>query len=111
MRDKERQKKAQKAWYKRNKKHMYEKQQAQRAELRRWLREEILANAKCARCPENHIGCLDFHHRNPTEKEIEISDAVDRKWSKERVSGELKKCDILCSNCHRKLHWNEKHGE
>ena len=27
----------------------------------------------CARCNENHIACMDFHHINPSEKEYEVS--------------------------------------
>ena len=30
----------------------------------------------CARCPENHIACMDFHHIDPNEKEYEVSNLV-----------------------------------
>ena len=32
------------------------------------------------------------------------------KWSLDRIKSEAAKCDILCANCHRKLHYDEKHG-
>jgi hypothetical protein len=47
----------------------------------------------------------DAHHINPKEKEIKIS-ALSRsplKWES-HVVPELKKCVLLCSNCHRRLH-------
>ena len=59
---------------------------------------------KCSRCPENDICCLDFHHLNPDEKEISISQAASSGWSFKRLELELNKCIVLCSNCHRKEH-------
>lgn len=58
----------------------------------------------CEVCNENHPATLDFHHREPAEKDCEISVAVRKGWSIKRLEGEIQKCSILCSNCHRKLH-------
>ena len=44
---------------------------------------------------------LTFHHRNPAEKDFEISGQYIR-W--ERVKAELDKCDMLCQNCHAEVH-------
>jgi len=63
------------------------------------------ATLKCSNCPENHIACLEFHHVDPSTKEGLISKLKD---SPIRLKKELKKCIVLCSNCHRKLHYNEK---
>ncbi len=30
---------------------------------------------------------------------------VTRRMSKERILKEIAKCDVLCRNCHAKLHW------
>jgi hypothetical protein len=57
---------------------------------------------KCSICPETTPICLDLHHTK--DKEILISQAVNIGWSWKRIVGELKKCIILCSNCHRKYH-------
>lgn len=56
---------------------------------------------KCAECGETHPATLDFHHTNPNEKENNIASMNSRK----RILEESKKCIVLCSNCHRKLHW------
>ena len=56
----------------------------------------------CIRCGEKHIACLDFHHRDPTEKDLEVANLST---SRARLLTEIAKCDVLCANCHRKLHW------
>lgn len=61
---------------------------------------------KCSRCPESDIACLDFHHRNPAEKTGEVA-YLARVGNLERALEEFKKCDVLCANCHRKLHYYE----
>ena len=65
------------------------------------------SSLKCARCSENHIACMDFHHIDPSEKEYEVSALVSSKMFTKAYK-EIKKCIVLCSNCHRKLHYEEK---
>jgi 5-methylcytosine-specific restriction endonuclease McrA len=48
------------------------------------------------------LSALTFHHINPKEKEFEIGFIKDHSWDK--VLKELKKCDLLCFNCHMELH-------
>jgi 5-methylcytosine-specific restriction endonuclease McrA len=59
---------------------------------------------KCMRCGYNKcMDALEFHHKNPTDKDFCISGkGYCRSW--EKVSKELEKCDLLCANCHRELH-------
>jgi hypothetical protein len=59
---------------------------------------------QCIRCGEDHPAVLDFHHTNPDEKESSIARIKSRK----KIIEESKKCIVLCSNCHRKLHWEER---
>lgn len=62
----------------------------------------------CLRCPETHPACLDFHHRDPSTKR-----RIQRLIQEGRSNGlvlELQKCDLICSNCHRKHHYEEKSG-
>lgn len=58
----------------------------------------------CADCGLDHPAILDFHHLDPSEKEYQIA----RLTSKKRILHEVAKCVVLCSNCHRIRHWNEK---
>lgn len=58
---------------------------------------------KCIKCNfKGSPAAFDFHHRDMSEKEININQAL--KWSWERLVKELDKCDLMCSNCHRELH-------
>lgn len=76
-------------------------------ELRRrkkeWLDSQKTA---CTDCGELDPACLDFHHVDSTKKDANLSVAVAH-WSIKRLQTEMAKCVILCSNCHRKLHWRE----
>ncbi len=77
-----------------------------REQIAKWFSQLKLQLKKhCRICKENHPACLDFHHRDPKSKTRKISDMVLFGWGKERILKELRKCDVLCSNCHRKLHW------
>ncbi len=69
----------------------------------------ILLDARktgCRICGETDAACLDFHHRNPDEKEGHIGEF--RRFGTERLLKEIAKCDVLCANCHRKFHRDER---
>ena len=55
----------------------------------------------CGYC--KYQGALDFHHLDPSQKDIEMS-----RFSKFPLSEdgkkELDKCILLCANCHREAH-------
>lgn len=71
---------------------------------------EIKSNLKCEQCGENHISVLDFHHTDPLQKDLEVSTLISNRVSKEHILNEISKCIVLCSNCHRKLHYNQRIG-
>lgn len=58
----------------------------------------------CIKCSENDSCCLDFHHFND-DKDKTISQML--KGSINLAIAEAKKCVVICSNCHRKLHANK----
>ena len=88
-----------------NKQYYITKSREYKRKTRKWLN-EFKEKLSCV-CGENHVSCLDFHHRCNMKKDISISTAVNKGWSQESIKKELKKCDVLCANCHRKLHWRE----
>lgn len=57
----------------------------------------------CKFCNENDSCCLDFHHIDSDLKEDNVS-TMRGKIGKEKVWEEIKKCVVVCANCHRKLH-------
>lgn len=71
-----------------------------------WYTEHI-TQLQCIKCGENHRACLDFHHRDRSQKDRVISVAL-RQFGPAKLEAEMAKCDVLCSNCHRKLHYEER---
>jgi transcription elongation factor Elf1 len=96
---------AQKDWYTRNSETKRLKSKQYREEVASWF-QELKKTMKCHVCGENHIACLDFHHKDPTKKDFNISQIIYR-VSKETLLEEIAKCDILCANCHRKFHYEQ----
>lgn len=87
-----------------------ELQKIRKKDIDKWYM-ELKASLKCSNCPEDHPACLTFHHINPEEKETEVDQAVASHWSKKRILKEIKKCIVLCSNCHNKHHFGYKWAE
>jgi hypothetical protein len=69
--------------------------------------ENIKKQYHCLMCKTKDYRVLDFHHRDPTTKVDRVAHMLDRA-SKTKILNEIKKCDCLCSNCHRILHYEEK---
>lgn len=63
---------------------------------------------KCICCGYNKsVSALDFHHKDPKEKDFGISArGHSRSW--QRVKNEIDKCVLLCANCHREVHAGER---
>lgn len=75
-------------------------------------RRGILLDARkggCVSCGETDVACLDFHHRDPETKEGHIGEF--RKFGMKRLLTEIAKCDVLCANCHRKHHRDERQNK
>lgn len=91
-------------WYARNRAASIEKAAVRRKILQGWLKEYKSA-LSCEKCGERHWACLEFHHRDPSEKDVEIARmAFDKGWGIGRMMAEINKCAVLCANCHRKEH-------
>jgi len=94
-------------WYR---KHRADKVKAstERTKAKRKERLDRLSAIKrasgCVTCGEQDPICLDFHHRNPSEKIDSISKMANTKVAWSIIETELAKCSVICANCHRKLH-------
>ena len=59
----------------------------------------------CAICGESRLACLDFHHSGDAKKDG-ISELVNDHVSLARLNAEMDKCIVVCSNCHRIIHFS-----
>ena len=69
-----------------------------------------LLGGKCSKCGySKYLEVLEFHHKNPEDKEFGIAgNGACTSW--ERIKKEIKKCILLCANCHRELHVEQDYG-
>lgn len=94
-------------WYAENAERAKSAIYLRRAEVKSWY-DELKATMACANCGENHPAVLDFHHRGDQTKDLAVSQAINNGWSKDRILAEIEKCDVLCSNCHRIVHHEQR---
>lgn len=93
--------------YRDNKQSYIKKASKAREKVWSWWKEYKKAFS-CTKCGENHPGCLDFHHTDDN-KENGVANLIAN-GTKQKALLEIEKCICLCSNCHRKLHYEEKNG-
>ena len=68
--------------------------------LRRLL--EFLLDNPCVDCGETDPLVLDFDHRDPSTKRMEVSSLVRHAGSWSALEEEIAKCDVRCANDHRR---------
>lgn len=76
-----------------------------RSNTKKWLVKCL--GGKCNKCQYDLCTeALDFHHKDPSQKEFGIGKimAHPTKWA--TIVAEVKKCVLLCNRCHRELHSN-----
>lgn len=72
---------------------------------RRAIKKQLIkeAGGKCQKCGyDKCMRALEFHHLDPNEKDFGISRQLNR--SMNELRNEIKKCILLCSNCHAEEH-------
>ena len=94
--------------YANNKVKYIDRNTLRRQERRKWFDNAVLKGLRCERCGEDHPATLDFHHKDASEKSGEVSDMLNGLRSKQRILAEVRKCIVLCANCHRKLHLDNR---
>ena len=66
---------------------------------------EFKESVSCSKCGFKHPAAMDFHHVDPATKIKGVHEWA-RKGSYRKAFEEAKKCIVLCSNCHRILHYD-----
>jgi hypothetical protein len=79
----------------------------QALKTRAWY-ENYKKTCKCKECGLTDHRVLDFHHRDPKEKLFEVSKKASGGYSPKTILKEIKKCDVLCANCHRILTYEKR---
>ena len=82
----------------------------ERNQKNRYIRRDKYKNSlggKCQCC--GYSKCMDalqFHHKDPSQKKFGISEAMwgHDKRTEQELEEEIKKCVLLCANCHAELH-------
>ena len=73
-----------------------------------WYVQDLKKTLRCESCGFKHPAALQFHHRNREEKLFIISSVMKMKYSLDKVDAEIRKCVVLCANCHAIHHWKER---
>lgn len=94
----------------------YSKLNPQRRKLKRKRKHELLkkkfkewretnpSSKVCCQCGEDNILALQFHHIDKNQKKFGIREAINKNRSWKTIQEEIKKCIVLCANCHQILH-------
>lgn len=95
----------QKEWIEKNKDHV-RKRERERAAARKETAVKHYGG-KCHDCGVEYPPCVfDFHHLDPSQKDVNPSQAIGR--NPEKMWEELDKCVMVCANCHRLRHYGGK---
>lgn len=77
-----------------------------RTELRQKKKNRIVEykGGCCSKCKyDTTIYGLSLHHRDPNEKDKSLISFSNKNFN--RIKSELDKCELLCENCHREVHY------
>jgi hypothetical protein len=63
----------------------------------------LFLGGKCAACGwAGNQAALQFHHREPGRKDFTLGNVANKSW--DSIKNEIKKCVLLCANCHAIRH-------
>jgi hypothetical protein len=61
-----------------------------------------MSDKSCVGCGESDIVVLELDHIDPTTKLFSVSQAVKLGYRGDAILDEIKKCQVLCANCHKR---------
>jgi hypothetical protein len=96
-------------WYRRNRARKALMAIRRKQDIARYLDE--CKSSGCRRCGERDVRCLVFHHRDPKTKVFDLARGYCGQIGMDAIRKEVAKCDVLCANCHRKHHWEERQAK
>lgn len=77
----------------------------------RKLIQEVKNETPCADCGQRFpYYCMQFDHLPGQKKEFNVGEAKTRMVSLEKLKAEIKKCEVVCANCHAKRTHRRKFG-
>jgi len=56
----------------------------------------------CKICKEKDPIVLDFDHKDGVNKLGNLCEMINNSYSMKTIKAEIRKCDVLCANCHRR---------
>lgn len=80
--------------------------------IRRWakkIKAIHMKGNKCVYCGNDDIVVLSFHHYHNSNKKEWISNLLSSYANWYTIEKELHNCELVCENCHRKLHYIPNH--
>lgn len=80
--------------------------------VRKYISDVKIKIGSCQLCgwfDKNYLSCLDFDHINPDNKYKNICELVRYQARIKTIQEEIKKCRLICKNCHLK-HTNRQQG-
>jgi transcription elongation factor Elf1 len=101
-------------YYQKNKE-SYKRSSAKSKKKRRPKKREFSKRYKlfcgCRRCGyDKAANALEYHHIDPSEKDSTVSRLIAGNWGLETIKKEIRKCVVLCANCHREVHEEIEQG-
>lgn len=95
-------------YYKKNSTKMKKKAQEKRKRTAGRNRDFLIEYKKtheCEFCKEDDFRCLVFHHKDGEVKKNDVARLVSNGSSLKVLNEEIEKCNMLCANCHSKIHF------
>ena len=81
------------------------KERQQKVGSRRRIEAILQFGGKCVRCGYNkNTSAINFHHKDCATKKFSLDKRAFANYSNKVIQEELKKCIMLCSNCHVEIH-------
>jgi len=77
-------------------------------QARAWKRKKLLVEklgGSCSICGYNkNLAALTFHHKHPNKKSFQLDARSLSNRNLPVIENEVKKCILVCNNCHAELH-------